>query len=116
MKTFFIDFDGTICPNHGNNPDYAEPSVECKLFLQKLRDSGCKIVIYSVRSNLRETFKQNGHAEMIEYLEKHKIPYDEIDCNKRHFTYMIDDKCMGVPLDSDGNVDWKIINQMYNNP
>jgi len=74
--------------------------------LKRLKEEGHKIVIYSVRSNLGETNKKNGHYEMVEYLKKHGVEYDDIHTHKPHFNLVIDDKGCGVSLDRHRNVDW----------
>lgn len=105
-KIIFVDFDGTICPNKCAE-EYPPPKPECLEALNALKANGHKIVMYSVRSNLPETNKKNGHEEMVRYLEKYNVPYDGIDESKPHFSMVIDDKGLGVPLDNNKNVDWK---------
>lgn len=105
-KIIFVDFDGTICPNKGAE-EYPPPSPECIETLTALQANGHTIMMYSVRSNLRETNKKNGHVEMIEYLDRYNIPYDGIDTSKPHFSVIIDDKGLGVPLDNNKNVQWE---------
>lgn len=90
---------------------YPSPSNECIEVLKLLQKSGHKIVIYSVRSNVSESSKPNGHKEMMEYLKKYDVPFDDIDCSKPHFRMVIDDKGLGIPLDSNKNVDWTIAKQ-----
>lgn len=107
QRTFFIDFDGTICPNKGSKEEYPPPTQECVEAIQALRNAKHRIIIYSVRGNANETNKPGGLAEMLEYLMKYQIPYDGFDTNKPHFTMMIDDKGCGVPLDGTRNVDWQ---------
>ena len=104
-REIFVDFDGTICPNKNSTEEYPAPSEHCLRTLKRLKKT-CRIVIYSVRSNLDATIKPGGHTEMVAYLKKHKIPYDDIEDTKVHFTSLIDDKGLGIPLDSDGNVRW----------
>jgi len=105
MKTIFVDFDGTICPNKGVEGT-PPPSLECLAVLHALKNAGHEIIIYSVRSNEKETSKPGGHNEMLEYLEKYRIPFDGVDMGKTHFTMVIDDKGCGIPLDNNKNVDW----------
>lgn len=102
---FFVDFDGTICPNKDCWTEYPPPTQECKLTLQLLRDQGYKIIIYSVRSNMSVTTKVNGHTKMLAYLEEHGIKYDGIYSSKPHMKRFIDDKAIGE-VDQSGNVDW----------
>jgi len=111
MKTIYIDFDGTICPNK-NGQEYAPPTQACLNTIKKLKEAGYKIVIYSVRSNALETIKPGGHVAMIEYLSEHKIPYDAFNSEKTHFSILIDDKCLGCPKDSHRNVDWEKVENL----
>ena len=111
MKTVFIDFDGTICPNK-NGDSYPPPSAECLRVLNALKSSGHQIVIYSVRSNRDETKRADGHQKMIEYFMLHEIPYDAFHSSKPHFSVVIDDKGLGVPLDSYKNVDWSEVEKI----
>lgn len=102
----FIDFDKTICPN---GDESIPPSKDCIATLRMLQKRGDMIVIYSVRSNIKETGLINGNKNMIEYLDYHQVPYDAIDTTKPHFHLLIDDRAFGVPKDSKGNVDWTIL-------
>jgi histidinol phosphatase-like enzyme len=108
-KTIYIDFDGTICPNKGDFGEFPPPRKSCINLIKSLKKASYKIVIYSVRSNFNESSREYGHHEMVDYLNKHGIVYDEIDYSKKHFNMVIDDKCCGIPLDGDGNVDWTVI-------
>jgi hypothetical protein len=110
-RTIFVDFDGTICPNK-NGDEYAPPSDYCILTLKKLQKAGHWIVIYSVRSNLKETNKPGGHDEMKAYLSKYNVPYDDIEDSKVHFSLLIDDKTLGIPKDKKGNVKWKQVRKL----
>lgn len=114
-KTIFIDFDGTICPNKNSKKEYPPPSKNCIKTITDLFKSGHEIIIYSVRSNASETKKENGHREMVAYLRFHKIPFTTIDCSKPHFSIVIDDKCLGIPKDSDSNVNWKKCKKLLKN-
>ena len=102
---YFIDFDGTICPNK-NGDSYPPPSPECLEVLRALREAGNLVVIYSVRSNKAESGKIDGGIKMLEYLILHDVPFDSINTSKPHFRMVIDDKGLGVPLDENRNVDW----------
>ncbi len=110
-KDIFVDFDGTICPNK-NGDSYPPPDPKCLETLKLLQDTGHKIVLYSVRSNLGETNKPDGHNEMLEYLDKYKVPFDDVDGSKPHFRMVIDDKGLGVPLDGNKNVDWTKVHEI----
>ena len=105
---YFIDFDGTICPNDGD-----PPSAACRRVMRRLRECNNKIVIYSCRSNpacvddhVRST------EEMVAYLEHWDIPYDLVEYGKPYFNFYIDDRNIGTPLDKNDNVDWDRIEKL----
>jgi hypothetical protein len=52
---------------------------------------------------------------MVAYLNHHNVPYDGIDYSKQHFRVVIDDKCLGSPLDSNKNVDWTKARELLKN-
>ena len=105
---YFIDFDGTICPNSGS-----PPQKECREVLKKLKEYNHTIVIYSCRSN-PDCVDDHISAthEMEEYLRLYDIPFDKIEKNKPFFNFYIDDRNIGVPLTSDHSVDWSKIKKM----
>jgi tryptophanyl-tRNA synthetase len=106
---FFIDFDGTICPNTTSLP----PQKECIEVLNLLKSHNHKICIYSCRANEQcVENKEEAVREMVRYLDDHKVPYHEIVHDKPLFNYCIDDRNIGTPLTSDYVVDWKVIKQM----
>jgi hypothetical protein len=101
-----IDFDRTICPNSDpSNP----PTLDCLRTINRLKQEGHTIIIWSVRSNINETGIPDGHNEMLEYLDKYKIPFDDINCTKIHCDLMIDDRCACIYKDTQGNVDWSVL-------
>lgn len=109
-EEFFIDFDGTICPNKDAWTEYPAPTKECIETIQLLRDYGYKIVIYSVRSNMSATTKVDGHIKMLDYLKLHGIEYDRVFQDKPHCKRFIDDKAVGQ-LDKSGNIDWNTVKE-----
>jgi hypothetical protein len=100
----YIDFDHTICPN--GYEDFP-PSDECIAAIAALKAAGHHICMYSVRSNPEQTSKRFGQPQMIQYLQKYGIKYDDIHTHKPIYDLLIDDRALGSPLDSRGNVDWK---------
>ena len=108
IKNVYVDFDATICPNRQTGKEYAlvPPTEACVRFLKKVREDGHKIHIFSVRSNTNISTLYNGHHDMIEYLKKYNIPFDDVHLTKPKYSVIIDDKCLGIPLDHQGNVDW----------
>lgn len=105
---YFIDFDGTICPNNGS-----PPQNECIEVLQRLKECNHTIVIYSCRSNPECV---NDHVastnEMVQYLNLYNVPYDFVQPNKPFFNFYIDDRNVGTPLTKNYDVDWSQIKKM----
>lgn len=114
-RRVLVDFDHTICPDGDINKP---PSGHCLAFLTMLRGHGCEIIIFSVRSNPAETRKPGGHQQMLDYLDKYSVPYDEFHVHKVGPLLIIDDRCAGIPLDANRNVDWKklMLRYMYELP
>jgi hypothetical protein len=106
MGKILVDFDKTICPNGDSS---LPPTQDCLDTLRGLRDRGNAIILFSVRSNPLETHKTGGHANMVEYIQKHNVPIDGIHRYKVHMDIIIDDRCFGIPKDANGNVDWAVV-------
>ena len=105
---YFIDFDGTICPNSGS-----PPSIACLRVMNRLWECNHEIIIYSCRSNPECVDDYvAATAEMKEYLDTYNVPYDSIRYGKPLFNYYIDDRNIGVPLDKDYNVDWEGVEKL----
>ena len=87
MCIIAVDFDGTI------SADF-EKAAEA---LTTLRQKGHRIVIWSSRNNTKQHGAESGRLliQMEEQLDKHMVPYDEIDYGgngKFHAQVYIDDK------------------------
>jgi len=105
-----VDFDGTLC--EFAYPGIGDPKPGAKEALQAFRDMGYHVIIYSCRTCkwYPELFAAPGEVldmnrkcitDMIAWLKKHDIPYDEIDDGskgKPMGDYYIDDK--GVRFDN----------------
>lgn len=105
---YFIDFDGTICPNSGS-----PPQDECREVMKLLKKYNHTIVIYSCRANpdcVEDSVK--SVEEMIDYLNHWDIPFDRVEPNKPLFNFYIDDRAVGVPLTKDHSVDWVKIKKL----
>lgn len=100
VETVVFDFDGVIhsytsgWQGPGVIPDPPVPGI--KEALKILQDIGYRIIIISSRSRYPE-----GVLAMTEYLEKHQIPYNEIDSEKPPAVAYVDDRAVRF----DGNCD-----------
>lgn len=110
-KRLAIDFDGTICDI--KYPECGKLKKGVKKALKQLQSDGFIIIIYSCRSN-----KRIKHTEktMINYLKKHKVPYDSIECGykgKPLVDFYIDD----MAIQYSDKVGWnrlvRVIRKLY---
>ena len=88
-----VDMDNTIC--EWAWPDMGIPKEGAKESLQKLKDMGYYIRIYSCRTS-HEVHKypidrQEQVRKMEDFLDKHKIPYDEVLNINKPLGIFIDD-------------------------
>lgn len=100
--SFVFDIDGTICPIKGAEERYEDlkPYDEIVEKLKYYHDNGAKIVLYTSR-NMNS---YNGNIGLInkntakilsDWLDKWKIPYDEIVYGKvwpGHYGFYVDDR------------------------
>ena len=97
-----MDLDETICQTEGGNYSESIPVLGVVEKLREYKTAGFEIVIYTSR-NVR-TFEGNiGKISaytlpvIIDWLRKHKIPYDEIYVGKPwcgHEGFYVDDKAI----------------------
>lgn len=90
-KRAFVDFDGTIAKDDVPFPQIGKEMPGAREALQKLKDLGYKIVIYSVRAN-----SQFGKKQILDWLEAHSIPFDELSNPKPNYDLLIDDKALQI--------------------
>ena len=105
-RSIVFDLDDTICfPNHDQTESYekygrAAPNVPVIEGMQQLYDAGYHITISSSR---RMVTHDGNIAKIISdiseitetWLDKHKVPYHEIQYGKPYSsTYYVDDKAM----------------------
>lgn len=83
----YIDFDKTIAPIHG----FSEPPKREVLEALVMLKEKYKIIIYSTRANVSVS-SEAAYLELIDYLGKNNIPYDEISESKPLFVAIIDDR------------------------
>jgi len=94
-----VDMDGTICKNKVGDQSYyeVEPMPGAVETLQFLKEKGYYIVIHTARG--MGSFKSSegkvikNHAQKTaEWLQRWKVPFDELLFAKPHVDYFIDDK------------------------
>lgn len=94
-----IDVDGTICITKAEHESYADvvPIPGAIETIKKLKEAGHYIIIATARgmktyeSNLGKIVA-NQSTILVNWLDKHDIPYDEIWFGKPLADYYIDDK------------------------
>jgi len=90
----YVDFDGTITPDHFPVPLESPPFKGVRDRLVEWRKAGHQIAIYSCRSN-DHICDPRAEEEMKEYLIKWSIPYDFFVRGKPLFQKIIDDRAVG---------------------
>lgn len=84
-NTLYVDIDGTLCPIKKSSEEYRNlyPDQECIAKLHEWKNRGFKIILYTSRNmrthkgDLAKIHKFTAPV-LIEWLKKHKIPYDDI--------------------------------------
>jgi capsule biosynthesis phosphatase len=116
-QTLVVDIDDTICfPNHSEKETHdkyalAKPNDSMILSLQKAKENGYRIVLHTARRMLTHDGDINKIIEDVgqvttNWLNKHKVPYDEIIWGKPYGVYYIDDKAM-TPAEFVKFMEWK---------
>ena len=83
-----IDLDGTICSEEKQfSRALAIVNKGAREALQKIRDNGHTIIIYSAR-----TWAE--YELTIDWLKKNKIPFDQLILGKPQGDYWIDDRAI----------------------
>ena len=83
-----IDLDGTICSEEKQfSRSLAIANKGAKEALQKIRDKGHTIIIYSAR-----TWAE--YELTIDWLKKNNIPFDQLILGKPQGDYWIDDRAI----------------------
>lgn len=110
--TIVFDFDGVICRN--NNGDYknAPPIPKTISNINRIYDSGYRVVIATARYGQRHPGKQYqyGFLEAVEWLKINGVKYHELRMGKEAGDLYIDDK--GFRLNPDNNDDWDEIHKL----
>ncbi len=103
-KVLVFDVDGTLCPTKGQNESYAdlEPYASMIERLRAYREDGYYVILQTSR-NMRSYEGNVGLLnartlpELIEWLARHDVPYDEIHVGKPwagHEGFYIDDRAV----------------------
>lgn len=115
-----LDFDGTVVDHR--YPDIGEPVPGAIKWLKRLRRSGARIILFTMRSNSNDAGNLLGDA--VQYLEKNGIrlfgvnrnpDQDEWTSSPKVYAHIyIDDSAFGCPLVQPKGfsrpcVDWKIV-------
>ena len=99
---FIIDIDGTLCPVKSEKEDYKD-LIPYDNMIQKIRyykENGAKIVLFTSR-NMKSyggnmgMINKNTAPILLEWLDRWKIPYDEILYGKPwpgHKGFYVDDR------------------------
>ncbi|MEW2740113.1 HAD hydrolase family protein [Providencia sp. PROV130] len=102
MKKLIVDLDGTLTSANTTNYKEVSPQNEVIEKLREYKKIGFEIIIFTAR-NMRtydgNIGKINVHTlpVIIEWLDKHNIPYDEIIVGKPwcgHDGFYIDDRAI----------------------
>ncbi|MTC47096.1 HAD-IIIC family phosphatase [Providencia sp. wls1922] len=102
MKKLIVDLDGTLTSANTTNYKEVSPREEVIEKLREYKKIGFEIVIFTAR-NMRtydgNIGKINAHTlpVIIEWLDKHNVPYDEIIVGKPwcgHDGFYIDDRAI----------------------
>ncbi|MGW8462011.1 HAD-IIIC family phosphatase [Pseudomonas sp. CLCA07] len=102
MKRIIMDLDETICSTQAGDYANSTPNVEIILKLKEFKKQGFEIVISTSR-NMRTyegnvgKIAANTLPIIINWLQKHDVPYDEIYVGKPwcgHEGFYVDDKAI----------------------
>jgi hypothetical protein len=96
-----VDVDGTLADDSGpfDRDKVGDPLPGAKAFLEKLRDSGCEILIYTVRCSIENhgRIRANAARRVVEaWLDRHDLPWDHVwmEEGKPHARAFVDDKAV----------------------
>ena len=115
LSKFCFDLDGTLCYTRVEGEHYRDvkPIPGAIETLQRLKKEGHYIIILTARnmvthnSNMGKIIAHQSPI-VIEWLNKHKIPYDELHFGKPVADYYVDDKAVRM-------TGWETFNQNLEN-
>lgn len=99
----YVDIDDTLANWDGIDVAIGSPKPEVVRHVRGLYAAGTRIVIWTCRTNVEVVKAITGRDETFEemcrpvvaWLEKHKIPYDEIERTpKPLYDYLLDDRTL----------------------
>lgn len=102
MKNLIVDLDGTLTLANTNDYENVLPNKKLIQSLEEYREAGFSIVINTAR-NMRTYEGKVGKINVntlpviLEWLDKHKVPYDEVIVGKPwcgHEGFYIDDRAI----------------------
>ena len=106
MAIIGIDFDGTICEHEF--PKIGKLKEDAKKVIQKLKDKGHDIIIWTCRDDEHD---EKYLTKAIEWLKEKDIPYDYINENKPglgfdpkpkiYYDVLLDDRNLFSPMPFD---------------
>lgn len=112
-----LDLDNTICkPKINKSDDYydLEPFPEAVETLRHLKSEGHHIIIHTARGMV--TYHEslsliylNHYDNIVDWLNKWNIPYDELILGKPFADHYIDDKAIF-------HYDWNVTKQLLSTP
>jgi uncharacterized HAD superfamily protein len=89
-KTLYIDFDGVIHDYKKVEwPLFGEPIMDAQQAMLKLKRLNNKLVVFSSRA-----FNTEAQRRIMQWLDDHRIPYDEVTNIKGAADYIIDDRAV----------------------
>jgi predicted mannosyl-3-phosphoglycerate phosphatase (HAD superfamily) len=119
--TVVVDLDGTICEHRF--PAFGEPIAGAREALQRLKEAGYWIIIFTVRTS---SYYQsvglynpevNSPEAVSAYLEQHQIPFDEIwKHDKPPAMVYIDDRALRLEGDRKRSNWSKLVDVLLSEP
>jgi hypothetical protein len=100
FKTYCFDIDNTICKTKGNNYSKAKPKKKIIKIINRLHESGHKIIFFTSRymgrnkDNVKKAHNQ-GYKFTLNQLNKWEIKFHKLIMGKPSFDLLIDDKTLG---------------------
>ncbi len=111
-KRLCFDVDGVIADDRDGKP-YGDrvPYPHAVQYLRKLKAAGHEIVLATARYMIKrdgdqEAARGAGYWELLEWLDRYEVPYDEVYLGKPSADKYYDDKA-GILRSIAGTIDWE---------